>query len=121
MNRAGGLLCIWRRWVFNLQETVVGNGYIGLIGLWGAQSLPWVIVNVYSPCNLEDKRRLWAELLDWRTRGTITTWCMACDFNAIRNVEERRGVAEVSTQSLIEMEEFNLFLDHMEVMDIPLL
>ncbi|XP_057452614.1 uncharacterized protein LOC130744447 [Lotus japonicus] len=119
VNRAGGLLCVWRKDLFVLQNVMVGVGFMGLVGTWGIQTQVCAIVNVYSPCNLEEKRRLWAELVAWRHASPDTSWCVASDFHAVRCTEERKGVA-VLPQGGAEMEEFNRFIDTMEVMDIPL-
>lgn len=61
-NREGGLICIWKRGIFSLQECVSGPVFLGLIGAWGSEGVSCEIVNVYSPCNLEEKRSLWANL-----------------------------------------------------------
>lgn len=72
IDRAGGLICIWRRGAFQLQDCIVDRSFIGLCGFWGDESRPCIIINIYSPCNLEGKRRLWAELLDWKSRSAVT-------------------------------------------------
>lgn len=64
VNRAGGLLCIWRRGVFKLYECLIGSGFIGLSGFWGEHDVACVVVNVYSSCLMEEKRRLWLELVE---------------------------------------------------------
>lgn len=97
----------------------MGDGFLGLVGTWGVHSLACTIINVYSPCGLEEKCRLWMELVTWCRESTMTIWCIGGDFNVVCHVEERRGVA-VTFQGGTEMAEFNLFIDHMEVMEIPL-
>lgn len=72
INRAGGLLCIWRKGIFTLLDCFMGVGFLGLVGTWGEQSLSCTIVNVYSPCGLEEKRRLWLELVTWRQGSLIS-------------------------------------------------
>ncbi|XP_057453055.1 uncharacterized protein LOC130744910 [Lotus japonicus] len=120
INRAGGLLCIWRKDTFKLHDCLMGNGFIGLLGSWGEHEVDCVIVNVYSSCILEEKRTLWAQLVEWKRRSAVLAWCVAGDFNAIRPVDERRGVAEMSNHILNEIAEFNSFIDNLEVMDIPI-
>lgn len=63
---------------------------------------------------------LWVELVSWRNGSTVSTWCMARNFNVVRSVEERRGMSSVASQGGLEMSEFNLFIDNMELMDISL-
>lgn len=33
VNRGGGLLCIWKRGTFKLQQCVSGHGFLGLVGV----------------------------------------------------------------------------------------
>lgn len=49
----------------------------------------------------------------------MTVWCVAGDFNAITHVDERRGVS-LTGYGGNEMEEFNMFIDNLDVLDIPL-
>lgn len=107
INRAGGLLCTWRKGVFRLQECIVDRSFIGLCGFWGDEIRPCIIINIYSPCNMLGKCRMWTESLEWRANSTVTLWCLAGDFNVVRAVEERRCVAELSGQGNVEIGEFN--------------
>lgn len=54
---------------------------------WGEEGRPCVIVNLYSPCRMDDKRRLWSELLDFRGGSDVPCWCVAGDFNSVRSAE----------------------------------
>lgn len=56
LNTAGGILCIWKTSVFNLEETFLGDGFLGLRGKW--EDLDCFFVNVYASCLLREKRRL---------------------------------------------------------------
>lgn len=75
----------------------------------------------YSSCSLDNKRRMWDELVDWQTRSPVSAWCLVGDFNTVRIVEEKKGVTEVSASGVSQMIEFKQFIDDMEVMDLPLL
>ncbi|XP_057425694.1 uncharacterized protein LOC130719065 [Lotus japonicus] len=120
INRGGGILCIWKQGIFNLQEFVIGNGFLGLVGVWGDMTVSSVIVNVYSSCHIEEKRRMWEELLDWKRRSSSTIWCVGGDFNSVREEDERRGVAMGVSSQRREMFEFNNFIESMEMLDLPL-
>lgn len=120
VNRGGVMLCIWNSTLFTLEGCVVGPGYLGLVGCWEASQSRCVIVNIYSGCDIDSKRALWAALLSWRNSCLIPAWFLVGDFNAVRFEEERRGIAGVSYSQRCEMDEFNLFISNMELVDIPL-
>lgn len=48
------------------------------------------------------------------------SWCMLGDFDAIHGREKRKGRSTGSNQGDKEMKEFNVFVDSMEIVDIPL-
>jgi hypothetical protein len=47
-------------------------------------------------------------------------WCVVGDFNAVRRPEERRGVRESSSLN-VEMREFDIFIEGLELNKLPLL
>ncbi|XP_057451987.1 uncharacterized protein LOC130743775 [Lotus japonicus] len=120
VNSAGGLLCIWNAKAFAVEEVVQGGGFLGLVGVWTANHHRCVIVNIYFACGLADKRALWSSLLEWRQQCQDPSWCLLGDFNAVRYEDKRRGVAGVLPCQRREMAEFNLFIDNMELLDLPL-
>ncbi|PNX92374.1 cysteine-rich receptor-like protein kinase [Trifolium pratense] len=76
------------------------------------------IVNVYSPCNLAGKRKLWEDLLNL-IRGDNSEWCIGGDFNAILHLSERKGSSVATRRS--EVNFFREFVDDMKLIDIPVL
>lgn len=74
LNTAGGLLCLWSKEYFSLNNSFQRDGYIGLEGTWkeGGQSV--IFVNVYSPCELELKRRLSEELKSLKENSSCDHW-----------------------------------------------
>lgn len=119
-NRGGGILCVWKRGIFNMTDCIIKPGFIGLIGTWGDMTEASVIANVYSSCRLEDKRTMWRDLLEWKEHCPVTIWCLCGDFNSVRSEEERSGVSMNSGPQRREMAEFNRFIEEMGVLDIPL-
>ncbi|PNX90254.1 cysteine-rich receptor-like protein kinase, partial [Trifolium pratense] len=77
------------------------------------------IVNIYSPCSLDGKGKLWKDLLEFKSNNAIGDWVLGVDFNAISKNGERRGCS--GSGSLSERSEFSLFMEAMEVIDIPVL
>lgn len=99
-GQSGGVLSIWDSNLGSLIFTFTGCGFSGVGLSRGAKSY---VVNLYSPCNLAGKRKL---------------WCIVADFNAVTSSGERRGSNERTSN--VEIEEFNNFIAIMELVD-PLL
>ncbi|KAL5142628.1 hypothetical protein HKD37_09G025772 [Glycine soja] len=70
---------------FSLWEDM-GQGFLGLERVWKERNRDAVIVNVYSPCDLEGKQRLWKDLLHHKASSTISKWCVVGDFNCITKI-----------------------------------
>lgn len=56
VNRGGGLLCIWRKGSFVVEEATCYPRWISLKGKWEGMEEACMILNVYAPCILEEKR-----------------------------------------------------------------
>ncbi|PNY01680.1 cysteine-rich receptor-like protein kinase, partial [Trifolium pratense] len=113
---SGGLLTIWNANLFKLLHSFIGDGFVGLCVEWEGMMLN--IVNVYSPCSLAGKRKLWEDLLDIK-RSSRGEWCIGGDFNAILHSSERRGCSV--DRRLGEITSFTEFVEDMELIDMPVL
>ncbi|GLU02749.1 hypothetical protein SLE2022_199870 [Rubroshorea leprosula] len=113
---SGGLICVWDSKILKKKETIEGDNFIGVFGLWGVEEIPVYILNIYSPCQLSSKRVLWEEL-QVLINSRKGKWCLAGDFNAVRRAEERAGCTVVSN----EMREFDAFIHNNELCDLPLI
>lgn len=82
--RGGGLLCIRRKSSFNVTEITRNSRWISLRGSWANHDEECIIVNVYAPCGLEEKRHFWMELEALKRRFSVACWCILGDFNAVR-------------------------------------
>ncbi|GKV27862.1 hypothetical protein SLEP1_g36982 [Rubroshorea leprosula] len=113
---SGGILTIWNSTVFKKISILEGAGYLGVVGFWGEENIPCYLVNVYSSCDLVNKRILWENLsnLICSNKGN---WCIAGDFNVIRNLQERKGGISVRR----ELREFNEFIEMCGLVDLPLI
>lgn len=77
------------------------------------------VVNVYTPCNLAGKRKLWEVLRKVKNSFGPGLWCLVGDYNSVCNSLEMRGVGRnLATQ---EVTEFRRFVEGMNVIDLPLL
>lgn len=88
INVVGGLLYLWSEDFFTLHNLLQGDGYIGLEGLWKEGGFIVTLINIYSPCELDLKRRLWKDLKS-KESSTCDMWCIMGDFNCVRRPCER--------------------------------
>ena len=52
INSARGLLCIWRKGIFEIDPVFSGNGFLGIKGLWKEGKIMCVLVNVYASTDI---------------------------------------------------------------------
>jgi len=62
VNSAGGILCIWNEKSFKVERRTSGAGFIMLTGKWRQETQLVHVINIYSPCNLQEKRSLWENI-----------------------------------------------------------
>ena len=91
VNTAGGILCIWNQKSLKVESKSAGLGFILLSGKWGQESIAVHVVNIYSPCTLQDKRVLWDKVTQLKIQNPNGYWCIIGDFNNIRISGERVG------------------------------
>jgi hypothetical protein len=122
IGNSGGILSIWRKSVFSFVFSFVGTGYVGVCLDWGAQKKRCYIVNVYSKCDLTNKRRLWESILMSKGGFGGEAWCVIGDFNAVLHGDERRGINLHGLNDVsVESAEFANFVSNMELLDLPVL
>jgi hypothetical protein len=114
---SGGLLSIWNKDLFSFKFSFYGDGFLGVCAEWKEGLL--YIVNIYSPCSMSGKRKLWNDLLNFKLNNDPGDWCLRGDFNSVMKTGERRGSS--GTGSQIERSEFSHFSDVMELVDIPVM
>ncbi|GKV21745.1 hypothetical protein SLEP1_g31697 [Rubroshorea leprosula] len=115
MGNSGGLLCIWNKSCFIKKCVIEGSGFIGVSGEWGKERKKCNLINVYAPCDRQGKVLLWEELAG-RVLEEGGCWLFAGDFNAVRNVSERKGRMR-ETQ---DMQDFNHFVESTGLIDVGL-
>ena len=88
--------------------------------MWkGGGGVQVVIVNVYRPSLLEEKKVLWKDISELRRRQNNRVWCVIGDFNFVRRQEERRSLFSASDYN-IEVRGFNEFIENSELVDVPM-
>ncbi|MCH80359.1 endonuclease/exonuclease/phosphatase family protein, partial [Trifolium medium] len=121
-GNSGGILSIWRKSVSSLIFSFTGDGYVGVCLDWGVQKNRCFLVNVYSKCDISNKRRLWESILMSKGGFRGGAWCVIGDFNAVLQRDERRGINSQSPMDVsVESIEFNNFVNNMELLDLPVL
>ncbi|GLU22472.1 hypothetical protein SLE2022_385450 [Rubroshorea leprosula] len=114
-GRAGGLLCIWDSSLFEKTRVIEGEGFLGVEGLWGISKATCCFVNVYGPCNVAGRAKLWEDLST--LIGTLNCFfCLGGDFNCVRGMHERKGKMISHPGS----DDFNLFIESNCLVDLPL-
>jgi hypothetical protein len=85
---------------------------------WGVKKIKCMMINVYSKCDLAAKKRLWDRLVVARKNLGIGAWCVLGDFNAVAEMDERRGVNDDANGSFrMESTLFKAFRREMELED----
>lgn len=85
------MLNLWNKDRFKMIFKFYGEGFIGVHGLWGVNNLKCFIMNIYSPCSMEGKRKLWDDLKLSKKGFGARLWLLAGDFNAVLKANERKG------------------------------
>jgi len=115
-NTAGGILCMWSKETFKLQDKVIGGGFIYLRGFKEDQQVH--IVCIYSPCDIQNKRLLWETIKQLRNPHNGGLWSILGDFNNVRHPAERTGNCHRGDGDS-SIKEFNDWIDDLEVEDAP--
>ncbi|XP_045791747.1 uncharacterized protein LOC123886474 [Trifolium pratense] len=112
---SGGLLIMWNAGLFKVKFSFTSDSFLGLCVEWKEGTL--YIINVYSPCNLSGKRKLWNDLLEFKLNNEQGDWCVGGDFNAVMKEGERQGSSSFSR--INERMEFCQFAEAIELIDVP--
>ena len=89
-----------------------------LEGKWHQEDHLIHIINIYSPCDIQNKRVLWNNVQQLKSQSQRGLWCILGDFNNIRHPSERLSAyhRELGESNI---NEFNEWIDELEVDDAP--
>lgn len=73
-------------------------------------------MNVYSSCVIQNKRRMWVDLIKMKSSLLLGEWCVGGDFNAIKRTYE--GLGSRARFIDTEMQEFTKFIGDLGLVDI---
>ncbi|CAK8534563.1 unnamed protein product [Lathyrus sativus] len=109
-----GILTIWKKDIIYPISSFRGKVFLGINSTW--KGLNCYFVNIYSPCNLHNKRILWSYLINLRSSSSYGEWLVSGDFDVVKRNEERHSRTACCTA---EMNEFCSFIDAMRLVDLP--
>lgn len=58
INSVGGLLCLWRKSVFELNSYLMDDGIFGMTWIWKEVGCEVIFVSVYISCDLNKKKKI---------------------------------------------------------------
>lgn len=96
VGASGGLFSIWKNDFFWASNITMHRSFILLQGIL-FNNFPGVLVNIYAPNVVVDRRELWEELM-WLKANSCEPWCIGGDFNEIKSPSERVGCVRVDRE-----------------------
>ncbi|GJV74554.1 RNA-directed DNA polymerase, eukaryota [Tanacetum coccineum] len=112
---SGGLLCIWDPNMFSKDSVTISDSFVAIRGMWNSSSTKLLIVSVYAPQDLSERKTLWEYI-----SHLIDQWDGECvilgDFNEVRSEQERFG----SNFNASGANAFNQFISSADLVDLPL-
>ncbi|XP_022041076.1 uncharacterized protein LOC110943648 [Helianthus annuus] len=105
-GRTGGLLSMWDTKKFEMTLVEKNRYFLMVHGTLKESRKEVVLINVYAPQKVVDKRILWTEL-ERRIVNDQRFWIVGGDFNCVRDRAERRNSKFLPSVSY----EFNEFID----------
>lgn len=115
VGASGGLITIWNTDFFKVTNIITHRSFVYLEGVL-LNSFPCVLVNVYAPNEVGNRRELWEVLLGLKVNSQVP-WCIGGDFNEIKEVSERVGCTRMERR----MRDFLEFCNNMELVDLPMI
>ncbi|GJS81135.1 RNA-directed DNA polymerase, eukaryota [Tanacetum coccineum] len=89
---SGGIICVWNPNMFVKEHVSTCDYFIALMGTWTPTSSKLLIISVYAPQELNERRDLWDYLRTLIGRWEGDTVIMG-DFNEVRSEHERSQLA----------------------------
>ncbi|GJV55438.1 RNA-directed DNA polymerase, eukaryota [Tanacetum coccineum] len=90
VGNSGGILCVWDSRMFRKHNSTISDYFVAIQGDWIPNAKKYLIISVYAPQDISEKRMLWSYL-----NHMIDSWSgeiiIMGDFNEVRFKEERFG------------------------------
>ncbi|GKE77824.1 RNA-directed DNA polymerase, eukaryota, reverse transcriptase zinc-binding domain protein, partial [Tanacetum coccineum] len=115
VGNSGGILCVWDPNMFKKINDTVSNYFTMVRGVWVPNGKMLLIISVYAPQELSEKKMLWDYL-----SLVISNWegevVIMGDFNEVRDKRERFG----SVFNRQGADNFNSFISNAGLVEVPL-
>ncbi|GJR71510.1 RNA-directed DNA polymerase, eukaryota [Tanacetum coccineum] len=115
LGNSGGILCTWDPNVFQKEHHIISDNFVALCGNWIPNQKKILMISVYAPQAVSNKRVLWTYLTSLINRWNGESIVMG-DFNEVRRMEERWG----STFNVNGARAFNNFISNSGLVDLQL-
>ncbi|GJT77711.1 RNA-directed DNA polymerase, eukaryota [Tanacetum coccineum] len=115
VGNSGGILCVWDRNLFIKEHVSSSDYFLAIMGTWTPSSTKLLVISVYAPQELTEKRDLWDYLCSLIDRWDGETVILG-DFNEVRTNHERFG----SSFNIQGANAFNSFISMAGLIDLPL-
>nr|GEW28705.1 RNA-directed DNA polymerase, eukaryota [Tanacetum cinerariifolium] len=115
IGNSGGILCVWDPNMFIREHVSSSNYFLVVMGTWSSTSIKLLVISMYAPQELTEKRDLWDYLCMMIDRWEGETVILG-DFNEVRTEQERFG-SIFNTQGA---NAFNNFISKSDLFDLPM-
>jgi exonuclease III len=95
VGASGGLLTFWDCTEVEVWSTTSFEHVLLISGRFLRSEEHFVLLNVYAPCEVTRQQALWFNISNKLESFVDQNVCVCGDFNAVRNVEERRSVGSI--------------------------
>ncbi|GKE00518.1 RNA-directed DNA polymerase, eukaryota [Tanacetum coccineum] len=114
VGNSGGILCIWDPRLFRKLNSTISDYFVIIQGEWVPNGKKLIIISVYAPQELREKKMLWDYLI-----LVLKSWngdvIIMGDFNKVRTQDERHG----SIVNAHGADAFNLLISSVGLEEIP--
>ena len=90
VRAAGGLITLWNEKFFSLEQKIVANRFLLVVGIIGSRNLRCGFGNIYAPNDDTERQAFWAELGSVIKNFDIP-WCLGVISMQSRSEERRVG------------------------------
>jgi len=118
LGASGGLVTLWDSSEVEVWSTTSFDHVLMIIGRFSKSNDHFVVLNIYAPCYVSRQRSLWDNISTRLVNYDDENLCICGDFNAVRNVSERRSVGCI--QRHLGTTGLNQFIDDNLLIDLPL-
>nr|GEV58834.1 RNA-directed DNA polymerase, eukaryota [Tanacetum cinerariifolium] len=115
VGNSGGILCVWDPNMFKKTNSTISDYFVIVRGDWMPNGKKLLIISVYAPQELSEKKMLWdyLSLVMSKWEGEVV---IMGDFNKVRNKSERFGTLFNRHGADV----FNHFISNAGLEDVPL-